>query len=417
MKLTAVYQAILLGLAVASPAVHSACKRGKYTERPPGAQIGTAIKNGLGHAGVNGDLGPNRIWSLFGPAGEPLKGLSENSASGSKRPSKPASDGSHVLGPHKKPDRIYHWPKEGQKIYTTVSEVPKKTTTGVHGFRVKGQAGKALAFDILSPYAHDLLDCLKKWDNPIGWSVKWFDDAVADLQKNIGGEQVTSIYGNKLKLKLICWLRGDQQYPLPVDEDCKRLEAEKAAEAKLKKEASVDATCAQIRGTAFRQAVSKAAADTFIAQCEKIQQKRQQEKQKQQLLQNLRLRIKQEIDNDVLWQKEMEQVDPSGGCFKEGKGGSQNTTDTQEETCKVLEANIQTRIKDKMIGGLNGLFKVCDESLGLSAENGGQTPEENYVNGTVTDSSLRKEVLGLCESLRDESEKLGLQADLEPEDG
>ncbi|KAF5854703.1 hypothetical protein ETB97_000979, partial [Aspergillus alliaceus] len=90
------------------------------------------------------------------------------------------------------------------------------------GFRVKGQAGTMVAFGVLAPYARDVLDKLKEWDNPIGRSVKWFDDAIANAQEAIGGKQVPEIYGNELKLKLICWLRGEQPHPNDVDRACQR---------------------------------------------------------------------------------------------------------------------------------------------------------------------------------------------------
>lgn len=46
---------------------------------------------------------------------------------------------------------------------------------------------------------------------------------MASLQKAISGEQVPEIYGNTLKLRIICWFRGEQRYPLPVDRACQRL--------------------------------------------------------------------------------------------------------------------------------------------------------------------------------------------------
>ncbi|KAK8912212.1 hypothetical protein VCV18_012703 [Metarhizium anisopliae] len=74
-------------------------------------------------------------------------------------------------------------------------------------FRVPKSAGKAIAFTAVAPYAHDLLDKLKQWDNPIGHAVKWFDDAMASLQEAIGGPQRKDIYGNELKGKIIDGLK------------------------------------------------------------------------------------------------------------------------------------------------------------------------------------------------------------------
>lgn len=70
---------------------------------------------------------------------------------------------------------------------------------------------------------------VKKWDNPIGRGVTWFDDSMASLQKSIGGEQVPEIHGNVLKLRIICWLRGEQRHPNSVDEACQRLRESDAA--------------------------------------------------------------------------------------------------------------------------------------------------------------------------------------------
>ncbi len=101
----------------------------------------------------------------------------------------------------------------GRKIRTKVSK----------SFRVSGRAGAAVAFMALSPYAHDVLDLLKQWDHPIGRAVNWFDNAMASLQEAIGGPQVPEIYGNTLKLRFICWMRGEQQWKNAVDYACDRL--------------------------------------------------------------------------------------------------------------------------------------------------------------------------------------------------
>ncbi|OAR00532.1 hypothetical protein LLEC1_00489 [Akanthomyces lecanii] len=90
-------------------------------------------------------------------------------------------------------------------------------------FRVSGLAGSAAAFLELSPYAHDVLALLKSWDHPAGRAINWFDHAMASLQEFIGGPQVPAIYGNTLKLRLICWLRGEQRSKTYVDLACERL--------------------------------------------------------------------------------------------------------------------------------------------------------------------------------------------------
>ena len=91
--------------------------------------------------------------------------------------------------------------------------------------RITGsRGGKIAAFTILAPFAHDVLDTVKSWDNPIGASVKWFDDSMASLQEYIGGPQVPEIHGNELKLRIICWFRGVQEHKNDVDYACDRLQ-------------------------------------------------------------------------------------------------------------------------------------------------------------------------------------------------
>ncbi|TQV99908.1 hypothetical protein V2A60_005330 [Cordyceps javanica] len=92
-------------------------------------------------------------------------------------------------------------------------------------FRAGARAGGAVAFAALSPYAHDILDLVKSWDNPIGHAVSWFDNAMASIQEAIGGPQVPEIYGNTLKLRFICWMRGEQRWKNDVDRACDRLRA------------------------------------------------------------------------------------------------------------------------------------------------------------------------------------------------
>lgn len=94
-----------------------------------------------------------------------------------------------------------------------------------HKLKVKStaRAGGAIAFTVLAPYARDMLEEIKQWDNPIGWAVKWFDNAMTRIQEAIGGEQVPEIYGNELKLRIICWFRGKQQFKNDVDYACERL--------------------------------------------------------------------------------------------------------------------------------------------------------------------------------------------------
>ncbi|KAM3438363.1 hypothetical protein NHJ13734_004236 [Beauveria thailandica] len=114
-----------------------------------------------------------------------------------------------LCDPAKYPEKASKGPKIRPKVSKT--------------FRVGARAGGAVAFAVLSPYAHDVLDLVKRWDNPIGHAVTWFDNSMTILQEAIGGPQVPEIYGNTLKLRLICWLRGEQRWPNDVDKACARL--------------------------------------------------------------------------------------------------------------------------------------------------------------------------------------------------
>ncbi|KAM4055769.1 hypothetical protein HRG_015125 [Hirsutella rhossiliensis] len=105
------------------------------------------------------------------------------------------------------------------------------------GFRVVGvRTGKAAAFSVLAPLAHDLLDTMKRWDHPVGLALTWFDDAMTSFQRAIGGEQVPEIYGNELKLRFICWLRGEQYFKNDVDYACGRLREKDKREDELEEQ-------------------------------------------------------------------------------------------------------------------------------------------------------------------------------------
>ncbi|EJP67319.1 uncharacterized protein BBA_03893 [Beauveria bassiana ARSEF 2860] len=76
--------------------------------------------------------------------------------------------------------------------------------------RVTRAVARAAAFSLLVPHARNLLEEIKQWDNPIGYAVKWLDEAIAALQEAIGGPQRYDIDGNDLKAKLICALKGGE---------------------------------------------------------------------------------------------------------------------------------------------------------------------------------------------------------------
>ncbi|OAA51813.1 hypothetical protein NOR_00406 [Metarhizium rileyi] len=87
---------------------------------------------------------------------------------------------------------------------------------GTFGFNPKASgsrarltvAGKAAAFAFLVPVVQDLFEAIKNWDNPVGKSVLWFDNAIASVQEMIGGPSRSDIYGNDLKARLLCALKG-----------------------------------------------------------------------------------------------------------------------------------------------------------------------------------------------------------------
>lgn len=55
-------------------------------------------------------------------------------------------------------------------------------------------------FGTLSPYSHDILDAVKKWDNPPSTAPSWFDDGMGRIQEAVGVNRVLEINGNELKL-------------------------------------------------------------------------------------------------------------------------------------------------------------------------------------------------------------------------
>ncbi|KAM3483220.1 hypothetical protein MY8738_003415 [Beauveria namnaoensis] len=90
------------------------------------------------------------------------------------------------------------------------------------GLRIGARTGGAVAFTVLAPYAHKLLNMVKEWDHPIGHAVSWIDGAISTVQERIGGPQVPEIDGNELKLGLICSIRGKQRFKNNVDYACDR---------------------------------------------------------------------------------------------------------------------------------------------------------------------------------------------------
>ncbi|KHO10924.1 hypothetical protein MAA_11461 [Metarhizium robertsii ARSEF 23] len=206
----------LLGLSCAElTIVGRAPQSPPYKETSPSEQIADQTVKGM--KGWFGGLTPPP-----GGSKPPIKGM-VGSVPNSPRPeSKSEShrlnkDGGNVQGNIKKPNNSWSKNKlcrkrDGRCNYKS------------RNIRLKSGArsGGAVAFMQLAPYARNALEEVKQWDNPIGRGVKWFDDAMTNIQQAIGGEQVPEIYGNELKLKFICWVRGEQKYPNDVDKACER---------------------------------------------------------------------------------------------------------------------------------------------------------------------------------------------------
>ncbi|KAE8334349.1 hypothetical protein BDV24DRAFT_170282 [Aspergillus arachidicola] len=243
MKTATLYLSVFIGLAIATPLGRRAPQAPTiYKETSPGMQIIDAAKGGIKDWGPTGSLrAPER-----GPSGPTRNmpfnlGMPELQQHGKLRKENdeglPGTPG-NPLGPQKKPDRIYERPKVtyNEPNMATSGTAPSGKLGASRGFRVNGPAGTMVAFEVLAPYARDVLEELKEWDNPIGRSVRWFDDAITSTQEAIGGKQVPEIHGNELKLKLICWLRGEQQYPNEVDRACRRQRKDTKGQTEQEKE-------------------------------------------------------------------------------------------------------------------------------------------------------------------------------------
>ncbi|KAG8412949.1 hypothetical protein J3458_013372 [Metarhizium acridum] len=212
----------LLGLASAHLAIVGRAPPGPlYKETPPSQLVADAVRNGI----------PG--WGLAGlpklPQGGP-KAPMKNMPGGLPELRKPKPGSSDwrtdtLKGPRKKPGTTY----------------PKSSPCSKRGLscrlRVPKGIGKAAAFTIVAPYARDILEVVKEWDNPVGYAVKWFDDAMASLQEAIGGPQRDDIYGNELKAKLIEFFKsvfrvfGESTYDMH-----ERLRKEAAAKEKARRE-------------------------------------------------------------------------------------------------------------------------------------------------------------------------------------
>ncbi|KAM3537961.1 hypothetical protein ARSEF1564_009124 [Beauveria bassiana] len=258
MKISITYLAFL-GLSCAHLAIVGRAPQGPYKEIPPGTQITDAIRGGFKDWGLNGlpklpKDGPKP------PIRNMPGGLPEL-----HRPKPGSSDwrDDTLKGPRKKPGTTY--PKGTPCLKRDGSCLPGSSSpkgakaAKLSRFRVPKSVGKANAFMVVAPFAHDLLDRLKQWNNPIGHAVRWFDDAMTNLQEAIGGPQRDDIYGNELKAKLIDGMKSvsramfetsyDMQQRLATEANAKeqaRLQEEEKENMRIKGLEELSANCEKL---------------------------------------------------------------------------------------------------------------------------------------------------------------------------
>ncbi|PHH59170.1 hypothetical protein CDD81_3672 [Ophiocordyceps australis] len=266
MKASILFYSVLIGLASSHPAKILA------RQGPPGAtegEVEQVIGDGYkryGPSGFDYALTKKPIEAGFSNNGKDIGSLPESQGDGriptANRPStipfnpdpnRPSSNGQPLSNegdgriPSKnRPSTVQFNPDPNQRLMSNLRTTCLKRGLGLCGqptqaikssstwkslqaassrrVRITGsQGGKIAAFTALAPYAHDVLDTVKSWDNAIAASVKWFEDSMASLEEYIGGPQVPEIHGNELKLRMICWFRGVQRHKNAVDEACDRL--------------------------------------------------------------------------------------------------------------------------------------------------------------------------------------------------
>ncbi|OAA46798.1 Heat-labile enterotoxin IIA, A chain [Beauveria brongniartii RCEF 3172] len=187
----------------------------------PGELIGGAVKDGIKDWGPAGSLKPPAspkppIRNMPGSISPYHKPQDPNIQTGVTRiPGSPLGPAKKCRPCLKKRDICCDStgkPTKDTKPPKTPPKTPGKTPSNTptkhrlvykpSRFAVPKSAGKAAVFMLVAPYAHNALDAIKRWDNPIGRAVSWFDNAMASLQEAIGGPQRTDIYGNELKYKM-----------------------------------------------------------------------------------------------------------------------------------------------------------------------------------------------------------------------
>ncbi|OAA69135.1 hypothetical protein ISF_03510 [Cordyceps fumosorosea ARSEF 2679] len=244
MKISIIHFA-LLGLSSA----HGAIVDRAPPTRAPGQQITDAIVAGISNWGPAGSLKPPSspkppLRVMPGSPVPPPKKYDPNVKTGVTRiPGSPLGPAKKCKPCLKKRDICCDSAGKPIKESKPTKGAPAKGGKGgkvtykAGRFAVPKSAGKAAVFMLVAPYAHHALDSIKRWDNPIGYGVKWFDDAMASLQEAIGGPQRDDIYGNELKYKMTKAIGSALQLGFETDWDRnERLRAEAAAKEKARRE-------------------------------------------------------------------------------------------------------------------------------------------------------------------------------------
>ncbi|KID59193.1 uncharacterized protein G6M90_00g066390 [Metarhizium brunneum] len=227
MKIISLALLALAGINFASPTAALQVRSPPPAGSEQARELYELVKKGMRSWGLAGAIHPPS-GHISAPSANLPGGLPELNRPRPPKPNGVPGTPGHPLGPRKKQGRIYERRKScvaqkrsgikcsaGTRVTTRASRFPK--------LRLIGQGGVMVAFSILSPHAHEILEAVKNWDNPIGTAVGWFDEAIKGLQEAIGGKHVPEIDGNELKLRLICLFRANSpKHPDVIDDLCKR---------------------------------------------------------------------------------------------------------------------------------------------------------------------------------------------------
>ncbi|OAA36842.1 hypothetical protein NOR_07362 [Metarhizium rileyi] len=102
-------------------------------------------------------------------------------------------------------------------------ELAAEALLKLQNFPPQRQTRSLAVLDFILPVGKPLVQRLGAWAGPIGLAARTLDDAVKSFQECIGGRDVPEIHGNELKLRILCYLRGEQQHMNHVDMACRRL--------------------------------------------------------------------------------------------------------------------------------------------------------------------------------------------------